>query len=73
MNGIEGIKYVTYERCVLKHEQVEKLEERVETLAKTFNGKLDKIMVLLLTLLLMVIASLVGGIITVLVWYHTRV
>ncbi len=59
-------KYVTHEVCHLRHEQVRQLEERVENIAKAFNGKLDKIYVLLVTLLLMVIAALIGGFLDVL-------
>ena len=65
-------QFVTHEVCNIKHEQVSKLEETVEQMQKTFNSKLDKIMMLMLTLLVTIITTLLGGVITLLVMYHQR-
>lgn len=63
-------EFVTHEICNIKHEEVKRLEERMEDMKKAFNGKLDRIMTLLITLLITVIGSLVSAILAFLVMRH---
>jgi hypothetical protein len=75
MPGVDDLilaqQYVTHDLCNIRHKEVERLSIEVDDMRKAFELKLDKIMTVLLTIQITIIAALASGLIYV-IFEHVK-